>query len=520
MKEEVKKGNEKKGNLIMKKWEHLESSTEDEAEFIREGKVVSKNESDQIVNNSNGTESKKQRLSPTQDLVSLLKSNFIPLGPPKGSNEQILSKTEESKSSTPILPQGSSKLNASAPEFIPLGVKTKLRRNFNPTFEAAEQEKIESTNSFIKQTKSNILPAWLRDKSIDPNKISLHEEIKYFVNYISPTREEILMRENVIKKISAIVKSLWHSAEIEVFGSFSTQLFLPYSDIDLVISGVKLFDLSALFKLRDEIHKQKATTNLQLIANAKVPIIKLTDSYCGCTVDISFNVPNGPENTKIIQKYLKKIPVLRPVILVLKYFLQQRALNETYSGGIGSYALVLMVISFLQFHSVNKKTYYNENDLGVLLTDFLEFYGTKFNYYKTGISVKKGGRYFAKDSREGWFDSQRPFMLALEDPHDSHNNVGKNSFAILSVKAAFAYAWNVLRADKIDSAPTKLCRILNIDETMERYRKYIEELYSVSEKKDFPDKENESKKENTPRSTKSNYSSPLISSTMKKENLL
>jgi non-canonical poly(A) RNA polymerase PAPD5/7 len=34
--------------------------------------------------------------------------------------------------------------------------------------------------------------------------------------------------------------------------------------------------------------------------------------------------------------------------MVLKQFLLQRDLNEVYTGGIGSYSLILMIVSFLQ----------------------------------------------------------------------------------------------------------------------------------------------------------------------------
>lgn len=45
-------------------------------------------------------------------------------------------------------------------------------------------------------------------------------------------------------------------------------------------------------------------------------------------------------------------PVLPYLIFVLKQFLLQRDLNEVFTGGISSYSLILMVISFLQvrFH--------------------------------------------------------------------------------------------------------------------------------------------------------------------------
>ncbi len=49
----------------------------------------------------------------------------------------------------------------------------------------------------------------------------------------------------------------------------------------------------------------------------------------------------------------QKFPVLPYLVLVLKQFLLQRELNEVFTGGIGSYSLFLMVVSFLQVTLVN-----------------------------------------------------------------------------------------------------------------------------------------------------------------------
>lgn len=46
--------------------------------------------------------------------------------------------------------------------------------------------------------------------------------------------------------------------------------------------------------------------------------------------------------------FFQMYPVLPYLIFVLKQFLLQRDLNEVFTGGISSYSLILMVISFLQ----------------------------------------------------------------------------------------------------------------------------------------------------------------------------
>ena len=67
------------------------------------------------------------------------------------------------------------------------------------------------------------------------------------------------------------------------------------------------------------------------------------------------------------------MPPLRPLTFILKYFLKARVLNEPYSGGVGSYMLQLLIVSFLQHRErdavrFGKPGLYN---LGCLLVEFL-----------------------------------------------------------------------------------------------------------------------------------------------------
>lgn len=56
-------------------------------------------------------------------------------------------------------------------------------------------------------------------------------------------------------------------------------------------------------------------------------------------------------------------------------------------------------------------------NLGVLLMEFFELYGHYFNYEKTGISIRDGGTYFDKVTRD-WDDPRNPALLSIEDPID------------------------------------------------------------------------------------------------------
>lgn len=67
--------------------------------------------------------------------------------------------------------------------------------------------------------------------------LGLHQEIEQFYQYVLPTPTEHAIRHEVVHRIEAVVHSIWPSAIVEIFGSFRTGLFLPTSDIDLVVLG-------------------------------------------------------------------------------------------------------------------------------------------------------------------------------------------------------------------------------------------------------------------------------------------
>lgn len=76
--------------------------------------------------------------------------------------------------------------------------------------------------------------------------------------------------------------------------------------------------------------------------------MKLTDSETDVKVDISFNMSSGVNSARLIKDFKRLFPPLPKLVMVLKQFLLQRDLNEVFTGGISSYSLILMTVSFLQ----------------------------------------------------------------------------------------------------------------------------------------------------------------------------
>ena len=194
-------------------------------------------------------------------------------------------------------------------------------------------------------------------------------------------------------------------------------------------------------------------------------------------MDISINQTTGLSAVALINRHLQHFPALRPLIVIVKLFLNSRGLNEVFKGGLGSYSIICMVISFIQVYSLfrnivganishkqmHPKIRLGEVDpsgnLGVLLIEFFEFYGQYFNYNDCGICILNGGSYYRK-ARRGWADLKQPYLMSVEDPTDPSspalflvvsrtdielaNDIARGSFQVRSIRKAFAGASFIL----------------------------------------------------------------------------
>lgn len=193
------------------------------------------------------------------------------------------------------------------------------------------------------------------------------------------------------------------------------------SDLDLVIQSDSMAYMNKVTVLRALANTMKRagiTNNVTIIAKARVPIIKFVTNYGHLSVDININHVNGVFAGKMVLGLLKELPALRALVLVTKAFLAQRSMNEVFSGGLGSYSIVCLAVSFLQMHpKIRRGEIDPSKNLGVLVMEFFELYGCYFNYHEVGISIRNGGSYFSK-ARRGWQDPNKPHLLSIEDPND------------------------------------------------------------------------------------------------------
>ncbi|KAM6968158.1 terminal nucleotidyltransferase 4A-like [Aplochiton taeniatus] len=294
---------------------------------------------------------------------------------------------------------------------------------------------------------------------------------------MAPRPEEDAMRREVVNRIETVIKNLWPTTRVEIFGSFSTGLYLPTSDIDLVVFGK--WDKPPLQELEQALRTPNVAGPycIKVLDKASVPIIKLTDQETKVKVDISFNVETGVKAAQLIKSYLKRYSVLPYLIFVLKQFLLQRELNEVFTGGISSYSLILMVISYLQLHPRNGTTHPNAN-MGMLLIEFFELYGRQFNYQHTGIQVRNWARPAKEEMALALNHGNRPSMLCIEDPTQPGNDVGRSSYGVLQVKQVFDYAYMTLthgvsRLYSNKDSDSSLGRIIKVSQEVLDYREWI-----------------------------------------------
>ncbi|KAL5798863.1 hypothetical protein ACOSQ2_003683 [Xanthoceras sorbifolium] len=155
-------------------------------------------------------------------------------------------------------------------------------------------------------------------------------------------------------------------------------------------------------------------------------------------LDISFKSPShtGLQTTKLVKELTEQFPASTPLALVLKQFLADRSLDQSYSGGLSSYCLVLLITRFLQ-HEHHLGRPINQN-YGSLMMDFLYFFGNVFDPRQIRISVQGSGLYIKRERGH----SIDP--IHIDDPLFPINNVGRNCFRIHQCIKAFAEAYSVL----------------------------------------------------------------------------
>jgi len=174
--------------------------------------------------------------------------------------------------------------------------------------------------------------------------------------------------------VQAAVGSIWPRARVACFGSRATGLVCATSDIDLCLVGVTVArddassmdaQLSALELLLPHLSAVPGVVSAT-INRSVVPVIAVTADAAAFAatakdgrttggsnqclqIDISIHTERhrGLVAADHIRWLCSSLPPLAPLVVFLKVLLQKADLKSAFTGGLSSFALVLMVARFL-----------------------------------------------------------------------------------------------------------------------------------------------------------------------------
>ncbi|KAK2961223.1 putative DNA polymerase sigma [Blattamonas nauphoetae] len=233
--------------------------------------------------------------------------------------------------------------------------------------------------------------------------------------------------------------------------------------------------------------------SVNFISTAKVPIVKIHDEQTNLNVDVGYGSVTGITNSDYLRCLLVVYPTARPLILIVKAFLAAEGLNEPFKGGLGGYALSLLVVSHLQQFKRNFGKDWKTTSLGCLLTCFFQLYGEsptlpqppnsnqRFSFSRYAVSVRGEGRYILLETLK---HSNRNLAMAtnftysnivVEDPLDPENNTARSCYQISLIQRNFCRAFGILSSPTTPPPSAKQIRQHDIALVMRNeYERYAQ----------------------------------------------
>ncbi|KAH6643647.1 hypothetical protein C7974DRAFT_2455 [Boeremia exigua] len=315
---------------------------------------------------------------------------------------------------------------------------------------------------------------WIESKLpwVAPNRDSiksasdrLNLEIQRFHDFIRPSKDESFARRHVIEQVRQHVQTLLPRYTLEVFGSERTGFAFAGSDIDMrlipihVLSQDPRSNLPPSFRERNRrtgdlqfLHKQIVRRRadhylLSVIRWARYPLISLQDRASG--LDIQIVLSNDTSKSReYMQRYVDEYPYLPELYSVIKATLDVRGLTDVYRGGIGSYALFMMIVASLK-HKLKQI-----DDAAGALDNFFRFWST-LNTHERGVSIEPAELFYktteavmpGKAIAEGKVTSLPQWMMSLRDPADKTNDLGRKVVAWNHIRVTFSSILKTLRTN-------------------------------------------------------------------------
>lgn len=296
----------------------------------------------------------------------------------------------------------------------------------------------------------------------------LETELELFAQWMEPLPSELVAREKVYEIVRDIVRHRTPELSTEKFGSQTTGLVMPRSDVDIRLfvrhpndGGLDehanpTISTSAFSKLCDAL-KDHPDFSLVVRHPGKYPLIGATHMATGLVIQlVASNKPSASQPK--IRQYLAEWPTLKPLYMVIKTTLEMRGLSDVWTGGFGSYSIFMMVVASLKHNNTP------HDNITAQLLDFLDFYAS-LDTHEHCIAIEPPQKFPKKShptKRELEAAKSRPdllarhriqfpvfhqrYLLCLQDPADPFNDLGKKGSAIKDVQVTLKHLHDGLKA--------------------------------------------------------------------------
>ncbi|KNA20550.1 hypothetical protein SOVF_050950 [Spinacia oleracea] len=187
----------------------------------------------------------------------------------------------------------------------------------------------------------------------------LEVTLNEILHVVNPLREDLETRMKIIDELQDAISTIesLRGATVEPFGSFLSQLFTRWGDLDISIElsngshiavAARKQKQTLLGEVLKALRRAGSFRRLQSVSHARVPILKLESKYQNISCDISINNVSG----KMKSKFLLWISFIdrrfRDMVLLVKEWAKANNINSSKTGTFNSYSLSLLVIFHFQ----------------------------------------------------------------------------------------------------------------------------------------------------------------------------
>ncbi|CAH9103913.1 unnamed protein product [Cuscuta epithymum] len=287
----------------------------------------------------------------------------------------------------------------------------------------------------------------------------LEHTLCYILSQINPSKDDWSFRFQIIEELRAVVQPIesLRGATVEPFGSFVSDLFTRWGDLDLSIELANGSYISSAGKkqkqslLEDVLKAMRCRggyRKLRLITGARVPILKFEARY-NISCDISINNLCGQMKSKLLYWISTIDERFRPLVLLVKEWAKAHKINDSRNGSMNSYSLSMLVIFHFQTCEPAILPPLKEIYPGNMVDDLSGVRVTAEKHIEdtcgNNINQFKSNR-FRPRNRSSLSDLFISFLAKIEDPFEQPANTARSvsSTQLENITESFQATFNML----------------------------------------------------------------------------